>query len=180
MFAGQCYNGFVWEKLLSVLAYHHCDVTMGTMGSKITRLTIAYSTVYSDTNQRKHQSSAPLTFVGGTHRWIPTQRANNAENVSIWWRHHRFVWGKLLLVLAYFTSFIIIWFSTLWHIKFVSFCISSYPRPCGLLLSSSIEIKLYQNGHSFVTTLTSNVVGNVNPAMYIIVTSHGHHEVSNH
>ena len=21
-------------------------------------------------------------------RWIPTQRASNAENVSIWWRHH--------------------------------------------------------------------------------------------
>ena len=22
------------------------------------------------------------------HRWIPTQRASNAENVSIWWCHH--------------------------------------------------------------------------------------------
>ena len=22
------------------------------------------------------------------HRWIPSQRASNAENVSIWWRHH--------------------------------------------------------------------------------------------
>ena len=25
-------------------------------------------------------------FTGG--RWIPTQRASNAENVPIWWRHH--------------------------------------------------------------------------------------------
>ena len=23
-------------------------------------------------------------------RWIPRQRTSNAENVSIWWRHHEF------------------------------------------------------------------------------------------
>ena len=61
---------------------HYQDVTMGTMASQITSLTIVYSSVYSDADQRKHQSSASLAFV----RWI--QRASNAENVSIWWRHH--------------------------------------------------------------------------------------------
>ena len=30
-----------------------------------------YSTVYSGTDQRKHQSSASLAFVWGIHRWIP-------------------------------------------------------------------------------------------------------------
>ena len=176
VFADQCYHRFVWRKLLIVLAYHYCGIIMGAMAPQITRLTIVYPTVYSDTNQRKHQSSASLVFVRWIHRWP----VNNdlLANVSIWRRHHdhRFVWRNLLIVLAYFITVIIIWSSTLWHIKFVSFCISSYPRLFGL----TVEIKLYQNGHSFVTTLISNVVGNVNPAMYIIVTLHGHHEVSNH
>ena len=48
-------------------------------------------------DQRKHQSSASLAFVWGIHRWpvnspvtgeFPAQMASNAENVSIWWRHH--------------------------------------------------------------------------------------------
>ena len=41
---------------------------MGTMPSQITSLTIIYSTVYSDADQSKHQSSASLTFVWGIHR----------------------------------------------------------------------------------------------------------------
>ena len=42
-------------------------------GSQITSLTVVYSTVYSDADQRKHQSSASLVFVWGIHRgrWIP-------------------------------------------------------------------------------------------------------------
>ena len=34
-------------------------------------LPIVYSTVYSGTDQRKHQSSASLAFVQGIHQWIP-------------------------------------------------------------------------------------------------------------
>ena len=60
---------------------------MGAMASQITSLTIVYSTVYSDADQRKHQSSASLAFVAGTGEF-PTQMDSNAENVSIWWRHH--------------------------------------------------------------------------------------------
>ena len=41
---------------------------MGTMASQITSLTIVYSTVYSEADQRKHQSSASLAFVWGIHR----------------------------------------------------------------------------------------------------------------
>ena len=61
------------------------------MASQITGLTIVYSTVYSGTDQRKHQSSASLAFVRGIHRWpvnYPQKMASNAENVFIWWRHH--------------------------------------------------------------------------------------------
>ena len=38
------------------------------MASQITSLTIVYSIVYSDADQRKHQSSASLAFVRGIHR----------------------------------------------------------------------------------------------------------------
>ena len=41
---------------------------MGMVASQITSLTIAYSIVYSDAGQRKHQSSASLAFVRGIHR----------------------------------------------------------------------------------------------------------------
>ena len=59
---------------------HYDDVMMGAIVSQITSFTIVYSTVYSDADQRKHQSSASLAFVRGIHR--------GPENISIWWRHH--------------------------------------------------------------------------------------------
>ena len=52
---------------------------MGSMASQITSLAIVYSTVYSGADERKHQSSTSLAFV---------QMASNAEDHSIWWRHH--------------------------------------------------------------------------------------------
>ena len=48
--------------------FHYCDVIMGTVASQITSLTIVYSTVYSDADQRKHQSYASLAFMRGIHR----------------------------------------------------------------------------------------------------------------
>ena len=41
---------------------------MGAIASKITSLTIVYPTVYLGADQRKHQSSASLAFVRGSHR----------------------------------------------------------------------------------------------------------------
>ena len=68
---------------------------MGAIPSQITSLTIVYWTFYSDADQRKHQNYASLAFAGnlpGTGEF-PAQIANNAENGSIWWRHHGFVWS---------------------------------------------------------------------------------------
>ena len=56
------------KKKLQTMNYHYNDVIMGAMTSHITSLTIVYSTVYSDTDQRKHQNSASLAFVRGIHR----------------------------------------------------------------------------------------------------------------
>ena len=44
-------------------------------------------------DQKECQSSGPLAFVRGIHRWqvnSPAQRASNAEIVFIWWRPHEF------------------------------------------------------------------------------------------
>ena len=67
---------------------HYNDVIMSLMTSQITSLTTVYSSVYSGAYQRKHQSvtgrcegNSPVTGE------FPKQRASNAENVSIWWRH---------------------------------------------------------------------------------------------
>ena len=58
------YSHLIWS-----YEYNHCgDVIMGTIASQITSLTTVYSTVYSDADQRKHQSSASLAFVRGIHR----------------------------------------------------------------------------------------------------------------
>ena len=47
---------------------HYNDVIMEAIAYQITSLTIVYSIVYSDADQRKHQSSASLAFVWGIHR----------------------------------------------------------------------------------------------------------------
>ena len=59
------------DRLLAKI--HYDDVIMTTMASQITSLTVVYSIVYSDADERKHQSSASLAFVWGIHRdrWIP-------------------------------------------------------------------------------------------------------------
>ena len=73
----------VWWSSVCAKISHNGDVIMSVIASQITSLTIIHSTVNSVTDQRKHQSSTPLT-IGE----FPAQRASNAENVSIWWRHH--------------------------------------------------------------------------------------------
>ena len=55
--------------VLGLSHYHYNDVTMGEMASQITSLTIVYSTVYLNADQRKHQSFASLAFVWGIQRW---------------------------------------------------------------------------------------------------------------
>ena len=86
--AWSCWINKLREQISTI---HYDGVTMSTMTSKITSLTIVYSIVYSDADQRKHQSSALLALCEGNSPVkdkYPSQRASNAENVSIWWRHH--------------------------------------------------------------------------------------------
>ena len=50
------------------LLTHYNDVVIGAIASQITNLTIVYSIVCLDADQRKHQSSTSLAFVRGIHR----------------------------------------------------------------------------------------------------------------
>ena len=69
---------------------HFGDVIMSAMAFQITSLTLVYSTVYSGADNKKTsklrvtglcEGNSPVTGE------FPAQRASNAENVSIWWRH---------------------------------------------------------------------------------------------
>ena len=48
---------------------HYSDVIMSTVASQITGVSMICPTVSSGADQRKHQSSASLSFVVGIHRW---------------------------------------------------------------------------------------------------------------
>ena len=48
---------------LLLVIYHYNDVIMSAIASQITSLTIVYSIVHSDADQRKHQRSTSLAFV---------------------------------------------------------------------------------------------------------------------
>ena len=52
----------------SIIVYHYCDVIISALVSQINGVSIASSTVCSDEDQRKQQSSASLAFVRGIHQ----------------------------------------------------------------------------------------------------------------
>ena len=63
---------------------------MGVMASQITSLTIVYSTVYSGADKKKSKLRVTGLCAGNSPVTgeFPAQMASNAEDVSIWWRHH--------------------------------------------------------------------------------------------
>ena len=62
---------------------------MSTMPSQITDVSIVYSTLLLwPTSKKTSQRHWPLWGEFTGDRWIPRTKASNAENVSIWWRHH--------------------------------------------------------------------------------------------
>ena len=66
------------------LQWRHMDI----MASQITAISTVCSIVCSGAHQRKYQSSASLWVESAVTSGYPYQRASNAENVSIWLRHH--------------------------------------------------------------------------------------------
>ena len=60
---------FYWIRVILSHERHYSDVIMSPIASEITNVSIVCLAVCSGANQRKHQSSAPLAFVRGIHRW---------------------------------------------------------------------------------------------------------------
>ena len=80
---------FCQENALQNGRYHCSDVIMSMIMSQMTGIRIVYSTTCSDTEHRKHQSSAGLCEGNSpVTSEFPAKRASNVENVSAWWRHH--------------------------------------------------------------------------------------------
>ena len=94
------------EWVRNFIPYHYNDVIMDAIASQITSLTIVYSTVYSDADERNHQSSASQAFVWGIHRWPVnsphkwpvTQKMFPFDDVFIYVYQHMLVLNQSLLV----------------------------------------------------------------------------------
>ena len=69
----------------------HCtDVIMSAMASQITGVSIVCSTVGSDADRKISKLRVTGLCAGNSPVTceFPAQKASEAENVSIWWRHH--------------------------------------------------------------------------------------------
>ena len=98
---------FLWSECFilryghSLTSWHYCDVIMGTVASLITSLTIVYSTVCSDADQSKHQSSASLAFVRGIHqelvnspyKWPVMRKMFPFDDIIMAWKHFSHYWS---------------------------------------------------------------------------------------
>ena len=96
---------------------------MNGIASQITSFMIVYSTVYSDADQRKHQSSASLAFVWGihrgpvnsTHKWPVSREMFPFDDVIMWFC----CWGVIDSKQQHWTKR---WFDTLrYFVDWVSF-----------------------------------------------------------
>ena len=85
---------------------HYSNVIMSVMASQIISLTIVYWIVYSGRSKKTSKLSVTGLCEGNSPvtRESPTQRASNAEYVSIWWRRHDSTYWCILNILR--TDFI--------------------------------------------------------------------------
>ena len=74
-----------------IVVSHYDAVIMSAMASQITSLTFVWFPVYSRRRSKKTSKLCVTVLYAGNSPVtgdFPAQRACNAENVSIWWRHH--------------------------------------------------------------------------------------------
>ena len=88
-----------WHHAFKNESYHYNDVIMSTMASQITIPTIFYLIVYSDADQRKHQSAAWLAFVRGIHRWPGKSPHKGSVTRKMFSLIHSLAWQKDLFLL---------------------------------------------------------------------------------
>ena len=72
-----------------IVQLHYSDVIMGVMVSQITSLLFTLPFIQAQIKEKSKLCVAGLCEGNSTVTGeFTAQRANNAENVSIWWRHH--------------------------------------------------------------------------------------------
>ena len=82
----------LWYGSVQVDFTHYGDVIMDAIASQITSLTIDYSIVYSDADQRKHHNSPSLAFgrgirrrpVHSPHKWPVTRKKCPFDDVIMY------------------------------------------------------------------------------------------------
>ena len=89
---------------------------MDSMASQITSLAIVYSTIYSGTDQRKHQSSVSLAFVQG----IPQSPVNSLPKWPVTQKMFPFddvIMGSLVLRINHQNIFIFLLIHVSWQLR---------------------------------------------------------------
>ena len=106
----------VWMKFITKLnnwkqfrIFHYSDVIMSIMVSHITSISTVYSTVYSGTDQRNHQSSASLAFVRGIYWWP----VNSPHKGPVMWK--MFPFHDVIIDFLHFMKFVVIHYKIKQH-----------------------------------------------------------------
>ena len=89
---------------------HYSDVIINAMASQIISLTIVYSTRHRSRKTPKLRVTDLCARNSPETGEFSAQRASNAENVSIWWRHHGQSWFRERFIDA-------IWYQRSWSIS---------------------------------------------------------------
>ena len=79
---------------------HYNNVIIGAIASQVTSLTIAYATVYSSADHRKHQSSASMASVRRIHRWL----VNSPHKWPVTRKMYRFDYVIMIKIDHYLTA----------------------------------------------------------------------------
>ena len=101
---------------------------MSPMASQITSRTIVYASVYSDADQRKHQSSMSLAFVRGIHWWPVNSRHKGpvTRKMLPFERHH----GKPLPYASIPTCGLILHFALHKYFRITLCCVVQWIKLC--------------------------------------------------
>ena len=65
----QSNRSMAWVKFMLLVQVQYIDVIMNEIASRLTSVSMVYSTVCSGADQRKHKRSVPLALVRGSYRW---------------------------------------------------------------------------------------------------------------
>ena len=84
------YKGVHLTIAFGVQRYHYCDVIIGPTASQITSTTSVLNRLFGHRSKKTSKLRVTGLCVGNSPETgeFPAQMASNAENVSIWWRHH--------------------------------------------------------------------------------------------